>query len=400
MSAKPIKAVGFVTEYMNNERIIKLNSDENGVSVSETGVSFLRKAFASAHFNVLLGSAFSAKTVPTLGERECWFQAVDNRLIENPGDPNLKTVRALLRAEYFNKVMNPLRDKEPKKEQIDFLLAVTRIVSTRGANTLPRRLNLFTTNYDSFIELGLEKLGIAFNDGFVGRVAPVYDLSCFSRLMCEQSLFMEYASLVTTVNILKLHGSLTWSKNCDNVITYSKLEDNLDACCSAAGIEAFTHVDDVANLIAKPYDDAGLDSFRQLVTSLSNEELNAIGGFASAYASRLCIVNPAKKKFEETVLEQVYYDLLRMYANELDRNNTFLLVFGFSFADEHIQELTRRALRSNPKLIVLISCHSTEDVEKYDAMFSTANNVYYLVPEEGNEIDLDTLTEVLTCVTK
>ena len=42
------------------------------------------------------------------------------------------------------------------------------------------------------------------------------------------------------------------------------------------------------------------------------------------------VLDNVSKKFGETVLERYYYDLLRIYANELDRNNALLLVFGFS----------------------------------------------------------------------
>ena len=73
-------------------------------------------------------------------------------------------------------------------------------------------MNFFTTNYDPLIELSLESLGVPFNDGFVGRGKPRFDPSAFSRLMCEQSLFMEYTSQVTTANVLKVHGSLTWRR--------------------------------------------------------------------------------------------------------------------------------------------------------------------------------------------
>jgi len=38
------------------------------------------------------------------------------------------------------------------------------------------------------------------------------------------------------------------------------------------------------------------------------------------------IVNPAKTKFEDTLLNQYYYDLLRIYSNELEKENSVLFV--------------------------------------------------------------------------
>lgn len=111
--------------------------------------------------------------------------------------------------------MWPLYDASPTPEQKIFLSAARRLISDRGTTLLPKRLNVFTTKYDPLIEVALEELGIPFNDGFAGRMSPRFDSSSFSRLMCEQSLFMEYTSQVTPANVLKLHGSLTWRRNDD-----------------------------------------------------------------------------------------------------------------------------------------------------------------------------------------
>lgn len=49
-----------------------------------------------------------------------------------------------------------------------------------------------------------------------------------------------------------------------------------------------------------------------------------------------------------------------MYSNELEKENSLLFVMGFSFADEHIKELTLRVANSNPTLIIIIFCHSNK----------------------------------------
>lgn len=363
---------------------------------------FLRKAFASAHINVLLGSAFSISTVPTLGKRESWFQAIDTHVREYPEDTTWRSARGLLRAEYFKAVMLPLRGASPRPSQLHFTSAVMRLVAERGTTTLPRRVNFFTTNYDPMIELSLEELCVPFNDGFAGRVKPVFDPSSFSRLMCEQSLFMEYTSQVATANVLKAHGSLTWRRGGNGSgIAYSNVDDTLHSCYEGfADVVDLDQVVEVGRLVEAECNEDGLTELHELAGKLPEGDRDLIDGFTDKYDSTLCIVNPAKRKFEETVLEQSYYDLLRIYANELDRNNALLLVFGFSFADEHILELTKRAIRSNPKLITLISCHTRDDAAWYRSLFPNADNVYLLAPKEDKEIGLAELTEVLRCVTR
>lgn len=370
------------------------------VGAGDQRAKFLRNVFASGHINVLLGSAFSVGVVPTLGKRESWFQSLDEKLRGCPGDGVWGCARGLLRAEYFRSVMLPLRGVRPYASQLDFIAAVANLVSKRGTTTIPKRVNFFTTNYDPMIELSLEELGLPFNDGFSGRMNPVLDPSTFSRLMCEQSLFMEYTSQVMTANVLKSHGSLTWRKTKEGGIAYSNVDDILDSCYGGfENVVDSSEVDEVARFVGGECDENGLNSLCGLAAGLSADTRDAVNRFAATYDSTLCIVNPAKRKFEETVLEQSYYDLLRIYANELDRNNALLLVFGFSFADEHILELTKRALRSNPKLIVLISCHTENDAEWYSSLFRDADTVHLLVPEEG-EMRLNELTKVLQCVVR
>lgn len=88
--------------------------DGGNLRVEEESAKFLRKVFASAHVNALLGSGFSGSMVPVLQGRESWFQTVDERMrdcSENKKDTWL-TVRSLLRAEYFKTIMHPLREAD------------------------------------------------------------------------------------------------------------------------------------------------------------------------------------------------------------------------------------------------------------------------------------------------
>lgn len=387
------------------EILVPLDDNDN-MRIEEENAKFLRKVFASAHINVLLGSGFSGSVVPVLQGRESWFQAVDEHMRDCSGNERETwlSARALLRAEYFKSIMYPLREAHATEPQKAFVASACRLIENRGTTTLPKRLNFFTTNYDPLIELSLESLGIPFNDGFVGRGKPRFDPSAFSRLMCEQSLFMEYTSQVTTANVLKAHGSLTWRRVGESdrkEVVYSNVESTLDDCVVGHdGVLDLPAVSELASLVKDPCNAASLQLFKELVSGLSVDDVDLLQAFGKSYDSTLCIVNPAKRKFEETVLEQSYYDLLRIYANELDRNNALLLVFGFSFADEHILELTKRAIRSNPKLIVLISCHTRDDAAWYRSLFPNADNVYLLVPREDKEIGLGELTEVLRCVAR
>ena len=56
---------------------------------------------------------------------------------------------------------------------------------------------------------------------------------------------------------------------------------------------------------------------------------------------------------------------MRIYSNALERENSVLFVMGFSFADEHLAQLTKRAAATNPTLQVIIFAFSDNDKDKY-----------------------------------
>ncbi|MGO5455365.1 SIR2 family protein [Collinsella sp. LCP19S3_D5] len=304
----------------------------------------------------------------------------------------------LLKAEYFRSVMLPLETKAPTTDQANALRSLLGLIRGRGTTTIPKRINLFTTNYDPLIERALDRYSASYNDGFVGREHPKFDSSAYSRLQYEQSLFMEYKAQVVTTNVIKPHGSLTWRRDGESVM-YSNPSDTLQACLSGCeDIRTLSVLDDIRGLVMNDCDDSSLGDLEGQALRLSKEEKTLLTRFEEQYDSTLCIVNPTKKKFRETVLEHYYYDLLRIYANELDRNNALLLVFGFSFADEHIRDLTVRAARSNPKLLIFVSCYKADDAGSYENLFTDCDNVILFVPKEGLRLGLDVFTRGLSCL--
>jgi len=85
-------------------------------------------------------------------------------------------------------------------------------------------------------------------------------------------------------------------------------------------------------------------------------------------------------------MERTYYDLLRIFANELDRENTLLVAFGFSFADEHIRDIVSRGLR-NPTLRLMTFAHSDDDITRFSNIFEGNANVDIIAPKAGELID-------------
>ncbi|EGT3632612.1 hypothetical protein FAP79_19135, partial [Morganella morganii] len=89
--------------------------------------------------------------------------------------------------------------------------------------------------------------------------------------------------------------------------------------------------------------------------AFEEEENSRLALFRENY-NKLAIVSPTKEKFKETVFQQHYYQSLRLLSYELEKPQSVLICFGFSFQDEHIREIIKRSL-SNPTLKVFIFCY-------------------------------------------
>ena len=115
----------------------------------------------------------------------------------------------------------------------------------------------------------------------------------------------------------------------------------------------------------------------------------SIDAFIAAYEKLLIVINPTTEKFKHTLLNHIYYDLLRMYSNELEKENSVLFVMGFSFADQHIREVTLRAANSNPTLIVYVLTHTSDAEKELNARLDAANcrnrNIEIMAPDQKED---------------
>ena len=130
-------------------------------------------------------------------------------------------------------------------------------------------------------------------------------------------------------------------------------------------------------------------------------ETSEYDAFITAY-KKFIIVNPTKRKFAETVLDYHFYELMRLYSNALEKENSVLFVAGFSFADEHIATLTRRSAENNPTLKVNIFAFCDEeedDLKKNIGIDSTCvnNNILIITPTKLRDMNMDDEYKNVVC---
>lgn len=307
----------------------------------------LRDIIQDSNINFLLGSGISTPLLKTLG-------SIEKLLTELEGyecDPAIKKVaRVSLYRKYFNDVIRQniliLNNQSPEANLDNhkaFLKTMNFILSNRKSTILGKQINLFTTNVDIILERALEACQLEVNDGFNGRFSPTFSISNFKKSLFQKSLHYDNSTELPVFNLLKLHGSLTWQLMLDgNAITFSHDLATVQAIeLKLVKEEGYVVIDEGSKI-----DD--------LVTECGKiKPHKQVDEFTKEY-EKLLIVNPTKEKFKHTLLNQTYYDLLRIYANELEKENTILFVMGFSFADEHIREITLRVANSNPTLLVYV----------------------------------------------
>lgn len=231
----------------------------------------------------------------------------------------------------------------------------------RKTQLLPKKINIFTTNYDLFIEkAALNRKGLILNDGFQSRSSLKgefqYDTRSFSRVFYESSEVYDYKVELPVINLIKMHGSLSWGAD-QNERQEHKIVYNVDPKIL--------------------HDDVSLDDKKKIVNSYN-------------------LIFPKKEKFKTVLLNHTYYDLMRLYSNELDKEQTTLIAFGFSFADEHILDLTLRALRNSTLKLMIFAFNSSVAAQLLET-FSPYNNVDVIAPESNNEIRFKQFNEALSC---
>lgn len=166
-----------------------------------------------------------------------------------------------------------------------------------------RKLNIITTNYDTVIEDSANQEGFTVLDGFKFAQVPFFDASMFDWHLIKdvpnvKTHEVEYMTKV--INLLKIHGSLTWEEAGESILRKSK------------------------GNVKEPV-----------------------------------MVFPSSDKYAQSYQEP-YFELFTKFQELLKRSNTLLITSGFSFADNHISRMILQAIKSNNSLQVLATDFNIE----------------------------------------
>jgi hypothetical protein len=186
---------------------------------------------------------------------------------------------------------------------------------------------VFTTNYDLIIEKSLESSQIPYFDGFVGAYEPFFWQESIDKLVAKSDMTQNW------IRLWKIHGSLSWFWKEDVKTKSSKI----------VRIGKVEKIEDEENEL---------------------------------------VIYPSKEKYDSSKKQPfvAYFDRLKNYL----LNGELLFIFtGYSFSDQHINEIIFNCLRQNNRLSVLVFFFKDEEVESLHKLTSSYMNLNVFGPKRA-----------------
>ena len=186
---------------------------------------------------------------------------------------------------------------------------------------------VFTTNYDLIIEKSLEASEIPYFDGFVGSFEPFFWQESVDHMVKQSDLTKNW------IRLWKIHGSLSW--------------------------------------------------FWRLSEATHTHRIIRIGNIGSvADIKNELVIYPSKDKYDSSKKQPfiAYFDRMRNYL----LSGELLFVFsGYSFADQHINEIVFNCMRQNNRLFVIVFFYRDSEVENLYKSSSSYLNLNVFGPTKA-----------------
>ena len=185
---------------------------------------------------------------------------------------------------------------------------------------------VFTTNYDLIIEKSLEASNIPYFDGFVGSYEPFFWQESIDKTVGCDDLTQNW------IRLWKIHGSLNWLW----------LEDTKTK---------------------KP----------RIVRTGKIEKIKD--------GDNELVIYPSKDKYDSSRKQPfvAYFDRLKNY---LSSGELLFIISGYSFSDQHINEIILNCLRQNNRLTILLFFFKDEEVEALHKVTTTYMNLTVFGPKK------------------
>ncbi len=186
---------------------------------------------------------------------------------------------------------------------------------------------IFTSNYDLIFEKSLEETQIPYFDGFVGSYEPFFLPENVERFVDNSDITKSW------IRLWKIHGSLSWFwkkdkiKNSYRIVRLGKI-DNVE------------------------------------------KEGNEV------------VIYPSKEKYDSSRKQPFisYFDRLKTF---LTNGELLFIISGYSFSDQHINEVIFNSLRQNNRLHIIVFAYSDDTIDELYKVSSSYLNLSAFSPKKG-----------------
>lgn len=304
-------------------------NEENEIDETEL-VKELRKVMMTKQLNFLIGSGSSSNAIGLMStfDKQAAEILKDSVSIKEQDDEIEKLLKNLnpnstqeekekqlsngLLLLKTKTVSGSLLDDSHEKDEIinnnlieysAFINAVVDLLNLSNSRQIPKSTNIFTTNYDLFIEKAVDLIPLTtkftFNDGAKGYFNRTLDSSNYNQMVSYKGLNDNYISEIPSITLIKPHGSVNWLKEKNKIVIGNEVQE------------------------------------------------------------MPVVVEPNGLEGQETFLNNHFHEMLRVFQLELDKPQTVLFVIGFSFQDDHISKMIKRALQ-NPEIMIYTFAYSND----------------------------------------
>lgn len=205
------------------------------------------------------------------------------------------------------------------------------------------RIRVFTTNNDLFNETAMDALSIHYINGFSGGLHRFFNPAFFNYTLSKRmdTSIDKYEPVENLVYLYKIHGSVNWRE-------------------SELMMNNYFHIEEV-----RPRKEDG-----------SNNGV---------------LIYPTPTKQDKS-LGSPYVDLFREFQHKLLEPQSVLFVIGYSFSDQHVNDVIYRALATNSTLnVVVLGEKPNDDGKKTKPIFYVSDNRIFTISgttknDQGNDV--------------
>lgn len=226
--------------------------------------------------------------------------------------------KGMLNDKYESTIMN----------YINFYNEIINIRSLKEKNSLPKDpINIFTTNYDLFNELALEKCKFQYTTGFHGEVNRIFDMNNFRfRLVDSENRYKErWDPYNAYIKIYKIHGSINW------IFEEQEIKQ---------------------------------------INFKNNDDINTI-------------IYPTLNKNNQT-LQNPYSQLFREFSIQLQKSHSTLIVIGYGFSDDHINKLISQTLSNENFNLIIFGDVENHNIKNFKEQHIAKSNLHFIGGADSN----------------